>query len=353
MKATAPVIGPYSVTVAFILVVAVITYFSIIFGELIPKSFALNSPEKLALLVARPMSAIARFAAPVVWLLSAPTTAFLRVARVHANVDPPVTDEEIIGLIDAGTKAGVFHAAEQEMIESIISLEGRPISSLMTPRTEIEWIDMAGGIDEVLAKLKRGRFSRLPVASGKLDNVHGYVMAKSLLATWLDDKGIDIAAAVQKPLFVPENASMLDLLKQLRVAHSHIAFVVDEFGGVEGLITLHDISEAILGELAAEHGAENRHVALAADGSYLVDGRTPISEFQEELQIQGDPFAEVAFDTVAGLVLTELGAVPSVGERFYWRELEFEVAAMDRNRIKTIKVRRMETSPESSAHLDA
>lgn len=337
---TLPIIGQYGATLAFVIVVLVITYLSIVIGELIPKSFALSQPEKLAILVSRPMMFISRVASPIVWLLSTPTSAFLSLFKLRASVDPPVTDEEIIGLIDAGTKAGVFEETEQQMFESIIALENQPVTSIMTPRTEIAWIDTTASFESLAELLKPGRFSRMPVGEGSLDKILGYVSTKTLLGRYLDGKEVDVAAALLTPNYVPETVSILNLLKLFRDSHSHLAMVVDEHGGIEGLVTLHDVMESIVGELVAgQHAAAEGFVQNQPDGSYLIDGRLSVYEFQDLLGRSETPLdLGAGYDTVAGLVLSELGRIPLVKDRLTWRSYEMIVESMEGNRIREIRL---------------
>ncbi len=335
-----PYVGPYSSTFSFALVVAVITYFSIVVGELIPKSLALNAPEKIAVAVSRPMMLLSRFSSPVVWMLMAPTSLVLRLFKVQATVDPPVTDEEIKDLIDVGTKAGVFQESEQGLMESVINLGDQRISSLMTPRLKIEWMDLNDPVDKIRETLQDCRFSRLPAARGKLDDVCGYVSAKALLSQIIKRGDLDPEAVLQSPIYVPETLTILELLERFRTSHTHFAVVVDEFGGVEGLITMNDVLEAIVGELpASQHFVSGDLITRAADGTLVADGRTPIFEFLEELDIKELPADERdAYHTLAGFVLARLGKVPKTGDRFTWHSIGFTIAAMEQNRVATVIV---------------
>ena len=336
----APVIGPYSTGVSFVLVVALITYFSIIIGELIPKSLALNSPEKIATLVSRPMKLISGFASPVVWLLTTPTIFILKLFRVHASVDPPVTDEEIKGLIDAGTKAGVFEETEQDLIESVIHLGDRRVTAVMTPRTKIAWLDLEDEPDKIKGQLAECRFSRLPVARESLDNLLGYATAKHLLGHLVKENEINLTAVLKQPLYVPETLTILELLEQFRESHTHFAVVIDEHGGVEGLVTMNDVLEEIVGELSnsqhtlAEHGIERRE-----DGSLVLDGRLPVFEFQEALGLKEMPAGERGdYQTLAGFVIARLGNLPQTGDRFRWDKYEFEIISMEKRRVDKVLV---------------
>ena len=342
-------IAPYGEAVSFALVVAVITYFSIIIGELIPKSIALNSPEKVASMVSRPMKFLSRLSSPLVWLLTAPTAFVLKLFKVHASVEPPVTDEEIKGLIDAGTKAGVFEETEQDLIESIIHLGDRAIVSVMTPRTKIAWLNTDDSPEKIKEELINSGYSRLPVGEGSLDAVIGYASAKSLLSYFLKESEIDLKATLKQPLYVPETLTALELLEQFKEANTLFAMVVDEFGGVEGLVTMHDVLEAIIGDLpTSQRTASKQDMTLLENGSWLASGQVPTIDFKETLGIKELPFEERdQFHTLAGFAISRLGKVPEAGENFEWNNFRFEIVAMDRNRVDKILV-----SPLSSAAED-
>lgn len=336
--AEVPLIGPYSTGVSFFLVVAAITYFSIVIGELIPKSLALSAPEKIAVAVSRPMSMLSGLAAPVVWILTAPTVLILKLLRVRASVEPPVTDEEIKGLIDAGTKAGVFEEKEQDLFESVIRLGDQRITSVMTPRTKITWIDLDETGESIAERLSDARFSRLPVARGTLDNIVGYATAKALLGDLVRTRRIDPEAVVKQPLYVPETVTILELLENFQDSHTHYAVVVDEFGGVEGVVTMTDIVEALVGELASsQHTLGSDAIRRTPEGPIVCDGRIPASEFFEELGID-DPPGDGDYQTLAGFVLARLGKIPAAGDSFVWRRFGFEVTRMDGNRIAEVRV---------------
>lgn len=347
---TVPFISSYSKSVAFLLVVAVITYFSIVIGELIPKSLALNSPEKIAALVSRPMRVISKIAAPAVWLLSTPTSFVLRVFKVQAAVEPPVTDEEIKGLIAVGTKAGVFEESEQDLIESVIKLGDQRITSLMTPRTKIVWLDLDDSTDRIKEQLSECRFSRLPIARGRLDNILGYVTTKTLLGHLIKQKEIDLMPVIRQPIYVPETLTILELLERFQKSHPHFAIVVDEFGGVEGLVTINDILEAIIGELpGSQHNLPEKAILRRKDGAIILDGRLPILEFEEALNLIELPAEERdAYQTLAGFILFRLGKVPKVGEHLQWNNHEFEIISMDQNRIDKVLIQT--TPPKGSSN---
>jgi len=335
-----PPLAPYAAAIAFTIVVAVITYFSIIIGELIPKSLALNSPEKIATIVSRPMKVLSYISSPVVWLLTTPTALVLKVFRVHASVEPPVTDEEIKGLIDAGTKAGVFEETEQNLIESVIHLGDQGVTSLMTPRTKIVWLDLENSPEKIREQLIDSRFSRLPVARGGLDNLVGYAAAKALLGHFLKENELSPTAVLRQPLYIPETITILELLEKFRLSHTHFAIIVDEFGGVEGLVTIHDVLEAIVGELPnSQHTLPEQGIKPGENGSMIFDGQVSINDFKEALGVKELPFEERdGYHTVAGFALARLGKLPAIGDRFRWNKYEFEIISMERNRVDKVRM---------------
>ena len=335
-----PALAPYSTAISFALVVAVITYFSIIIGELIPKSIALNSPEKIASILSRPMHVLSKIATPIVWILSTPTSLVLQLFRVRASVEPPVTDEEIKGLIDAGTKAGVFAETEQDLIESVIHLEDYRVASVMTPRMNILWLDIEDPVEKIKETLVESPYSRIPVAQGSLDNILGYVPAKGLLSHLLRTNELDLRKTLRQPIYVPETNTVLGLLERFKQAPTHFAIVVDEFGGVEGVVTMNDVLESLVGDLPnSQHAAANQEIVRLEDGAWLLDGRMPIVDFKEALKLIELPAEDrERYDTLAGFLITRLGRLPSVGDTLDWNGFKFEIIKMDRNRLDKVRV---------------
>ena len=336
-------IADYAEIISFTLVVAGITYFSLIFGELLPKSFALNYPERIAVFVARPMRMLAKLASPVVWFLTAPTGFVLKLFRVRAVVEPPVTDDEIKGLIAQGTEAGVFEETEQNLLESIIHLDDRRITALMTPRLEIAWLEAESSKQAVRETINQCKYSRFPVGRRSVDDIVGYVALKDLLKQQLNDEEFDLRRALKQPLYVPETITVLELLEKFKVSHTHLAIIIDEFGATEGLVTMNDVLEAIVGDLATSGIKPEDSFLKNEDGSYVLDGRLTSAEFREILEIKESPAEErQRYDTLAGFVMTHLGKVPQIGEQFNWRGYRFEVIEMQRNRITKVKAGKIE-----------
>lgn len=334
-----PSIAAYADVISFSLVVAAITYFSLIFGELLPKSFALNYPERIAAAVARPMRFLSMLATPIVWFLSAPTRFILRLFRVHAVVEPPVTDDEIKGLIAQGTEAGVFEESEQDLLESIIHLDDQRITALMTPRLEIAWFNVESSIEAVRKIINDSGYSRFPVARGSVDNIIGYAALKDLLKQQLNGEEFNLQKVIKQPLYVPETITALELLERLKVSHTHLAIIIDEFGATEGLVTMNDVLEAIVGDLATSRFSADDYFLKNEDGSYLLDGALSTSDLKDILGIKELPGeGRGRYDTLAGFVMSHLGRVPETSETFVWRGYRFEVIQMQRNRIIKIKM---------------
>jgi putative hemolysin len=338
---------PYSQVIAIVLVVLAITYFSLILGELVPKRLALNDPERTASRIAIPMRALTRLTYPLARFLSYSSGLVLRLLGVRPSDEPPVTEEEIQVLLEQGTEAGVFEEAELDMVQSVFRLADRRVGSLMTPRPEIAWLDLEDPEDEIRRRIIASPHSRMPVAEGSLDNVMGIVQAKNLLARSLMGEPLDLRAALVPPMFVPESMLALNALEQFRESGVHIALVIDEFGGVQGLVTLYDILEAIVGDIPAAGESDEPEVVQREDGSWLLDGGLPVDEFKDIFSITRLPDEERGYyNTVGGFIMTRLGRIPSASDHFEWAGLRFEVVDMDGFRVDKVLVLPVQPTPE-------
>jgi putative hemolysin len=331
-----PFLAPYSDVLSVGLVVLTITYISLVIGELAPKQFALGDSERLASRIAPSMSLLSRIASPIAHFLSLSAEAVLRLVGVQSHPDLPVTEAELKLLLEEGTEVGVFEPLEERMVERVLDLDDRRVSSLLTPRTDVVWIDVADTMEEIQDKITRSGHSRYPVAEGSLDNVVGLVLAKDLLAQTLMDQEIDVEAVLRPALFVPEVVPTLEVLEQFREAHSRIALVLDEYGGLQGLVTTSDILMAIVGEIQGLGDLSEPEVFQREDGSWLLDGRLSLEEFEELFRLSDLP-AE-GTDTLGGLVMTLLGRIPSIGDQVEWRTLCLEVVDMDGRRVDKVLV---------------
>jgi putative hemolysin len=336
-----PGLAPYSKAIGLSVAIVSIAYFSLVIGQMLPKRLALGHPESIALYVAAPMRLLAQICAPAAHVLRLSTGAVFRLFGRQPPEQPPIIEEEIKTLVQKGTDAGVFEESEQDLVEAVFSLSDRSPRSLMTPRTQIVWIDLDDSIEAISATVINSQYSRFPVSSGSLDQVSGVIHAKDFLAQKASGKPLEIRTLMQEPLFVPRSVSALHVLDLFKRTGKHIAFVVDEYGGTEGLLTHHDILEAIAGEIAisekhAEAKAVQRH-----DGSWLLDGMLAVDEFKQIFHLEVLPGEKKdAYQTLGGFLFTQMGRVPSVSDSFVWGNLRFEIVDMDGKRIDKVLVTR-------------
>jgi putative hemolysin len=332
-----PRIAPNGDAIAIALVVIPITYLSLIVGELVPKRIALTNPERVAATVALPMLVLSRIAGPAVWLLRNSTELILKALGLAAPRDSIVTEDEVRSLIAEGTRVGVFRPEEQEMIEGVLRLADRSIRTIMTPRADVSWITADAGHDEVLRRLRDERHVRLLVCDGSIDHPIGVVDATDVLSATIDRREVNLAEVVRKTLIVPEQTRILDLIETFRRESRHFAVIVDEYGTTQGVVTSTDILESIAGDLP--HWAEpaEEKVVARPDGSWLVDGRLSIDDFENLVGLRG-LYGTGRFETVAGLVIDRLGRLPEVGDRTMLGNLSIEVVDMDGRRIDKLLV---------------
>jgi putative hemolysin len=328
-----PALEPYSETIGVLAVVLFTTYLSLVIGELVPKRLALQNPERIAMMSAPWMARLSALTGPVVRLLGVSTDAVLRLTGVRASNDPPTSEEEIRVLIRQGVQAGVFDAAEESMVTGVFKLADRRISIMMTPRTEIEWLDLDDPLEMNLEIIRHSPHSRFPVGRGSIDNIQGIVRAKELLNRCLAGQPVDLQALLREPLIVPETANASHLLELFKQSKTHIALVLGEHGGIEGLITMNNLIEEIIGSVD-KPGAVQRE-----DGSWLFDGLLPIDEFKEAVAIKALPDEDEGhYQTLGGFVLAQLGHIPKAADHFEWNGLRFEVVDMDGMRVDKVLV---------------
>ena len=328
-----PFFAPYSHTIGLLVVVVTITYFSLILGELVPKRLAMQNPEKIASAVAGPMEFISKIFSPIIRIISASTEIVLRIIGIHPSKEPPVTEEELHVLIDQGTEAGIFESAEQDMVAGVFRLGDRRLTSLMTPRTEIVWLDVKDKIEDIKQKIANCPYSRFPVCQGSLDNVLGIIKARDLLVPSLANEAIKLKENLQPVLYIPETAFASRALEIFKEQGRELVLVIDEFGGVQGLLTINDILEEIVGEIEIDEP----QAIQRQDGTWLLDGMLSIEEFKEIYKITSLPHEE-EYETLAGFVMMSLGKIPQASEQFEWNSLRFEVVDMDGRRVDKILV---------------
>ncbi|HSM55850.1 MAG TPA: hemolysin family protein [Candidatus Sulfomarinibacteraceae bacterium] len=332
-----PLIDRWAGAISLFLVVGVITYLSVVIGELVPKRIALQSAERIASLVARPMRALSVLATPIVRLLSLSTDGVLALMGIKASPEEAVTEEEIKVLVEQSAQAGVIEEAERDMVESIFLLGDRPLEAMMTPRPEIVWLDINESPQKIQEIIETSTHSRFPVCDGDLDNVLGVVRSKSLLDGCLGQRPLNLRELMQEPLFVPETVRALKALERFKQTGMHMALLVDEYGGIEGLVTLIDILEAIVGDIPTLDEIVEPPIVQREDGSWLVDGLLSVHDFQEAFDVTMMPGAG-QYQTMGGFMVYMIGSVPRTSEYFGWGGFRFEVADMDGHRVDKILV---------------
>lgn len=322
------------------LVVIIITFLTIIFGELVPKRIGQMFPETLARHVARPMEWLSSATRPFVWLLSASTEAVLRLLGIRESNGRAVTEEEIAASLEEGVDAGVIEAHEHQMVRNVFRLDERQIGSMMITRTEIAWIEVDAPLPEVLAIISEHAHSRFPVCRGGLDEVIGVLPAQRLLAPLAAGQTPVLTDLLQPPVFVPETLSGMELLEHFRVAEAQLVFVVDEYGAVQGVITVRDVLEAITGEFSAP-SADNAWAVQRNDGSWLMDGLIPVPELKDRLSMRELPEEDRGrYNTLAGMIMLLLGRLPTTTDHVDWGGWRFEVVDLDGKRVDKVLVTR-------------
>jgi len=337
-----PAIAPYSNAMSITFVVLVITYLTLIFGELVPKQIALNKAEVIVSKVARTMLFLSTVAKPLVIVLSISTEAVLRIMRIEKIIGSPVTEEEIKIMLEEGTEAGVFEEAELSMIEGVLQIGDLRVESLMIHRSDIIALDLNDTVSENLQKMITSGRSYFPAYERDLDNIVGMVSVKHILAKIVESGEVDIRTNITNPLFVPEAISVLKLLELFKELGVHIALITDEYGSIQGIITLHDILEAIMGDVRTIGEPLETPVVVREDGSWLIDGDTSIEKIKDILSVDFFPEEEEGYyRTIAGLIMYVLQRIPKTGDYIELKELRYEVVDMDGNRIDKVLVEKL------------
>jgi putative hemolysin len=337
-----PTLAPYGQTLSLVFVVVVITYFLLVIGELVPKRLALHSPERLASILAKPMNVVSRLGSPFVHILSDSTNAVLSLLRIRPSEEPPVTEEEIKVMMEQGAEAGVIEETEHEMVSRLFRLSDRAVVALMKPRRDIVCLDIDDPIEENMKKVAASLHSRFPVVQGSLDHVIGIIQENDLLKCCLAGQQPNLKNVVRPPLFVPAAVPAFRLLEMFKASHTHIALVVDEYGDVQGLVTLNDFFEDLVGEVASADTPQERYAVQRGDGSWLVDGKMIVHDFKELMNVARLPGEESgSYQTVGGFVMMQLGRIPAASDTFEALGLRFEVVDMDENRVDKVLVQRV------------
>jgi len=332
-------LAPYADKLAFGIVVAVITYFSLVIGELVPKRFGLSNPEGIAMRVARRMNWLAKFAGPVVSFLSGSTEALLRLLGFKPEKEVAVSEEEVRVMMQEGVRAGAFNQVESQIVHSALELDQLPVHEIMTPRPKVIWLNQDDPHDQIWHKIVVSNHSHFPVYAGNRDHTVGVVSVKAIYANLAAGVGVQLKDLMLPPLIVPESQTVLQLVETFKQSGKHIALVTDEFGSLVGLVTLNDVMEAVVGEFPSQGERAKPEARKRDDGSWLIDAMIDLAAVEQALpgfRFGGE--ANTAYQTLAGFVVKTLGRVPKEGETFETQGYVFEVLDMDRHRVDKVLV---------------
>lgn len=339
-------IAPYARGLALTLVVVCLTYFSVVVGELVPKRLGLLAPEAIAAMIAAPMNMLTRITRPLVWLLSSSSSLILQLIGARRREEPPVTNDEINVLMEQGAEAGVFHESEQAIVSNVLRLDEQRIGAIMTHRNDIYVLDLDKPEDEIRSCLSESAYTRIVVCRDGLEHIVGILRTADLLKLALAGETLDVERFLRPPLYVPEGVTTTHLLESFRKARQQCALIVDEYGELQGLVTLTDVLTSIVGELPSSDTAEDQDIVERSDGSWLIDGSVAIERLKLVMNIEEELPGEDenAFNTLGGLVMFILGRIPAVTDQFEVAGWRFEVVDMDKNRVD--KVLLVSLSPE-------
>ncbi len=345
-----PVFGTFSYQIALGLVVIGITFASLIFGELVPKRIAMHYPERVAMFIAIPMTVLSRLVSPFVFILSISTDFILRLLGMSGDKGDTLTEEDISGILNEGATAGLFEKTEHEIVARALSLDDKHIATIMTPRSEVHYIDINAPLEETLNIIADSPYSRFPVVENELDNILGIVDAGSLFEQQIRGETTNIRAVMKQVRFVPETISAMDLLESLQQNRSEIAIVVNEYGEVEGVVTLRDILKVLVGNSIPINEDQHSDAIQRKDGSWLIDGAMSLDRFREvfNMKLSFPDEALEHYHTLAGFVMYQLGHIPKEAESFTWQNFYIEVMDMDKHRIDRLLVK--EESQEKLHH---
>ena len=334
-----------------LLISILITYFSLVIGELIPKRIATNDPENIAMTMCGPIKVLAGIFRPIVHILSLSTEAGLRIMGIKDSEENTVSEDEIKVMIEQGKQDGVFEENEQDIVESVFRMSDRTVDALMTPRTELPWIDLEEPVEESLKEIADSTYHYFPLVRGNPDDVIGVLSSKALLDAYIRGEALDLEKIAEPPLFVPESKPALSLLDDLKASESNFAVVLDEYGGFSGMITPYDLLNELVGDVTniGDEPNDEDDILVREDGSWSFDGLVDIEEFKETIGVRELPDEDrVGYQTLAGFILSFRGAIPSIGDNFDWNGFHFEIADMDGLRIDRIIVNKIDEQKEEN-----
>lgn len=337
-------LGPqFAQRLAIIVVVLIITFFSIIIGELVPKRIGLSNPEHIAMMVAKTMVGLSRVMSPFVWLLSVSTDFIVRLFNIKTKSDAQVTENEIKALLEEGTEVGTIQEIEQDIVERVFHLGDQRIGALMTTRNDIIWMNIEDPVSENLKKITDNPHSIYPVSDRELDHVLGIIYSKDLLLATIKNPDLDLQDHVKPVNLLPSDQNVYQALEKFKQSRIHYGIVVDEYGSVEGVITLNDIMDGLVGDIT---DMEEPEVIRRSENSWLIDGKLAFFEFLHEFEIDNEDFTDAKFHTIGGFVIHMLKEIPATGTTFEWNGYHFEIVDMDGNRIDKILLTKLPQKEE-------
>ena len=338
-------LAPYAHTLSIVIVVGVITYLSLIIGELVPKTIALNNAEAIAIVLSPAMKLFNSVAYPIVWILSVSTKLVLQFFGIENRHETPVTEEELRMVIQKGSEHGVIEKEESDMINEVIRFGDKRASALMTPRVDVTWLDVHQAQEEILAEALKSSYPRLLVCEDEVDHVKGVVNVKDVLAYYIQHRTVRLEDVMFEPVYIPEQAPALKVLELFRKTKRHFGIVINEYGSVEGIITLHDLTENIMGDLPLQGDLDEPEVFQREDGSYLMDGSMKVEDVEDLLAVfsmfdEEDERPDI--NTLGGLAMYQLNRIPKIGEKFSAGGYLFEIVDMDGNRVDKLLVKKID-----------
>lgn len=340
-------LAPYAHALSLVIVVGVITYLSLIIGELVPKTIALNNAEAIAIVLSPAMKLFSSFTYPVIWILSVSTKLVLQFFGIENRRETPVTEEELRMVIQKGSEHGVIEKEESDMMNEVIRFGDKRASALMTPRVDVTWLDIHQDQEEILAEALKASYPRLLVCEDEVDQIKGVVNVKDVLAYYIRHRTVRLEEILFEPVYIPEQAPALKVLDLFRKTKRHFGVVINEYGSVEGIITLHDLTENILGDLPVQGDLEEPEIFQREDGSYLMDGSTKVEDVEDLFAVSSlfeDEDERPDINTLGGLAMYQLNRVPKIGDTFSAGGYLFEIVDMDGNRVDKLLVKKIESA---------
>jgi len=338
--ATVEFLAPFAKDIATVLVVLFTTYLSIVLGELFPKRLGMSFPETIAMMVAKPMGLLSIITAPFVWLLTRSNDVLLRIFGINASTDAIVTEEEIKSMISESQESGQIREIEQDIVERVFALGDRKVSALMTHRSDIIWLDIHDTPDEIRAKIGEKLHGVYPVADDDLDNMLGIVSVKDLFLK-MHEPDFNLRDCLREPIYTPDSSSAYKLLDDFRHHRFHYGIVVDEFGTIQGIITMDDLLDALVGDVS-ERDHDEYKITELDEKTWIADAQYPFFELMRYFEIEDETFSDADFNTIAGFIIAQLDSMPKVGDQFEWQKLHFEVIEMDGRRMEKVRIKNIE-----------